>query len=505
MAKLNKKDIIDAYEIVKKKALKAYSRKQYNQSLDYVGYAARIANRFNWIYTDDDLEKLLKDISSRILPSKYEGETVVGRYVFYDFRAADNCCLTQQYLRAFMAWGVEILYIPEVLDASKANSIIKELSSYNKVRIVPIQRNKTSVVQIISIYEEIIAFKPEKIFLQLAPWSANAVALFNAFPTITKYYIDLTDHAFNLGTSCTDYTIEFRSRGCTIALEKRNWSSEKILLQPYYPIIEKNKFLGFPPQVTSDKVVIFSGGSYYKIYGKKDIYFNILKKIVEDNPSVIVLYAGIGGSDKKFRQFIDKNKLNDKIIILGFRKDINEVFEHCDIYLNTYPVSGGLMSQYASVNGKPVIAYNTTDRRADFVESLICDNTDINITFTNLKDLFEEAKKMIDDKSYRINQGEMLKKCISTPEQFNKDLYQIITTNTNIKSFNIVDINYDAVVERYLNLENDYSSTFKIMTIKKFGIKSLFLFPKLVLLMIPITLSFLWRKIERMIKNIVSH
>ena len=115
------------------------------------------------------------------------------------------------------------------------------------------------------------------------------------------------------------------------------------------------------------------------------------------------------------------------------------------------------MSQYASVNGKPVIAYNTTDRRADFVESLICDNTDINITFTNLKDLFEEVKKMIDDKTYRTNQGEMLKKCISTPEQFNKDLYQIITTNTNIKSFNIVDINYDAVVDRYLNLENDYS------------------------------------------------
>ena len=72
MAKLNKKDIIDAYEIVKKKALKAYSRKQYNQSLDYVGYAARIANRFNWIYTDDDLEKLLRYII-KILPSKYEG------------------------------------------------------------------------------------------------------------------------------------------------------------------------------------------------------------------------------------------------------------------------------------------------------------------------------------------------------------------------------------------------------------------------------------------------
>lgn len=485
--KLNKSDIIKAYELTKHLATKAYLKNNYNKSLEHISTAARIASSFNWIYTDDELENLLQALSSSIIPTTNYPISPNGRYVFYDFQAFDNCCLTQQYLRALISYNVEILYIPERLIKSRSKAIINELLTYPKARILEIDDKMTSVERIRAIYNEINAFRPEKIFMQIEPSSAVAVTIFNAFPNVPKYFIDLADHLFYLGRSCANYFIEYRNRGCSVSINKRNLLPEQILLLPYYPVIDKYDFLGFPSCVTSDKVVIFSGGNYYKIGGKDATYFKILKRLLSENPSLIILYAGIG-IDTQFEEFIRINNLGTRIKLLGFRKDINEVIKHCDIYLNTYPFSGGLMCQYAASNCKPILAYNTQNRESDFVETIICDNSSIKITQTNLEDFHQEANKLINNKKYRYLVGKSIHDCIIKPEEFNNSLHNLISNNTNSKAFKMIDICYDEFFDRYLYLQNNGSYSFKFQIIRNFKIKSIILFPKIVFSSLPLLL-----------------
>lgn len=492
MTKLTKSDILRVYQKIKQLAVKSYGKEDYNNSIKYISIAARVAVYFNWIYSDEELECLTNKLSKSILTDHW-GKNIPGtkgRYVFYDFRAVDNVCLTQQYLRALIATDAEILYIPEVWNPAKAQSIISELSAYPKITIIKPTPGLNYTEKIKQLFKEICDFAPEKIFLQLAPWSAFAVTLFNAFPGITKYYIDLNDHSFNLGTSCTDYTIEFRHRGCTVAMEKRQIPENKILYLPYYPIISQREFAGFPKSVTKDKVILLSGGSFYKIYGDNDTYFKIVKRLVQENSNLLIIYVGIG-YDTKFKQFIKDNKLNDRIIILNFRKDINEVFQHCDIYLATYPFGGGLMCQYAAVNGKPVLAYNRPEKKSDFIESVICDQTDIKITYTNLDELAAEAKKLIHDENYRYQKGLLLKNAILTPEQFNKRFQSLLIAGHNEFPYSKIDIDYDAFFDKYLERQNGRSKTFKTLILSKFKWWALFLFPKIVYVSLPLLIPFL--------------
>lgn len=492
MAKLLRKDILKAYDKIKRMAGQAYSKRNYDKSIHYISLAAKVAVYFNWIYTDEELESLMKKLSQAVLSdiSANTQNKTEGRYVFYDFSATDNACLTQQYLRALISRNVEILYIPEVWDPSKNQAITKEVANYPKVTIAKPTPGLTETERIKELYQIIRDFQPEKIVLQLAPWSASAVVLFNAFPQISKYYIDLNDHAFNLGTSCTDYTIEFRNRGCTVATDKRHIPANKILYLPYYPVVTHREFAGFPEAVTKDKVIMLSGGAFYKIYGDDNRFFKIVKRLAEDNPNLIILYIGLG-YDTKFRQFIKENRLEGRIILLDFRRDINEVFQQCDIYLATYPFGGGLMCQYAAVNGKPVLAYNRPERKSDFIESVICDGTDLKITYTDMDELAAEARKLINDKNYRQEKGALLQKEILTPEEFGKRLFYLLSLQESGQTYPKVAIDYEAFFNRYLETQNNRSKTFKTLIIKNFKWRALFLFPKVVYVSLPLFLEFL--------------
>ena len=68
---------------------------------------------------------------------------------------------------------------------------------------------------------------------------------------------------------------------------------KQILLNPLYPIIDNVLFNGFPKE-TEGKLVFFSGGALYKIYGQKGQFMDMMKHILEVVPNSIILYAGTG-------------------------------------------------------------------------------------------------------------------------------------------------------------------------------------------------------------------
>lgn len=478
MSKLTKLEIEAVFNKTKILAQKEFECKNYELSLENIANAAELAYMFNWIYTDDVLENLLEEISSKVIvKEKFVPE--IGRVVFYDVFCLENRGLTQQYIRALMSWGVDLLYIYEGDNLSTSNKIIEELEMYSKAQVFHIEKKISNTDKMQLFYNVIVNFRPEKAFLHLHPSSVVAVCIWNALKEVTRYQVNLTDHAFWLGTKCIDYSLEFRDYGRTVSSERRGLAESMLLIQPYYPIMDCKPFIGLPMQIPNDAIKIFTGGAYYKMYGKSDMFFTLLSTLINLNPKVVILLAG-NGDDKPLKDFIQRNKFDGKLFLLGSRPDITHVFENSDIYLSTFPITGGLMGQYAASLGIPLLSYSSSDIPCNFSEGFIDwnRNSDYQITHTTIDSFKSEALKLIESKSYRMKRGQEIKKHIITEKEFSIHLKQLVTSHKVDKPLKKENINYDVFFKLYLESENKYLKSFNYFLISRFKLRAIFLFPK---------------------------
>ncbi len=309
--KLSKKDIELSYRKIKKQAIGYCLRKKYDKALEKIVVSALVAYTFNFVYSDSELESLLRYISASVIrPNKKT--PLPNRVVFYDSFGLDHRNLTQQYIRALKKADVDFLFIYEKKDNKYSLAIDKDLSTYRKVQVYELDQSLNKIEQIRKLYSIISDYAPSKAFLQIEPWSVIALSVFYAFPEIVKYNINLTDHAFWLGNECIDYNIEFRNYGYTVSVKKRELKPEQCICLPYYPLINDASFKGFPVEVLKKNVVLFSGGSFYKIYGEHGAYFNIVKRLLNDNPNIVIMYAG-DGERNLINSFIKKNGFENRL------------------------------------------------------------------------------------------------------------------------------------------------------------------------------------------------
>ncbi len=475
---LREKDIINSYNYCKRRAAANLSKGNYNKCLEQIELSSNIAYLFNWIYTDDQLEEMLKTISISLLNPIKNYKPIANRYVFYDTFSTDNRALTQQYIRALIKMGVEFLYITtNSPEDHQGRKIFKELNEYKRVELFTIPQAIKRTEQIKETYNKIISFRPEKVIIQTHPWSVQAATILYALPNqLTRYKVNLTDNAFWIGTKCVDYILEFRSRGYTISMENRGISPNKLLIVPYYPITDSMPFQGFPTEAEEGKIIVLSGGSVYKVYGKDYEYFKLVKQLIKENQNIVLLYAGAGNMEP-MKKFIKENNLTDSVFLLGNRRDINEVFKHCDIYLGTYPIAGGLMTQLAAINSKPILSYTSPDL-GGYVESVICVKRKTKLTHTKKSDFFSEAKKLIEDKEYRIRRGKEIYSCIINKDEFEKQFAIAVTKHKSCYENSYDPINVDSRFRLNLEVENKFQSGYKKLILNAFSWKTPVLFPK---------------------------
>lgn len=450
MIKLTKEDVLSLYSKVKQKAFREYKRGNIEKALKSISVASIIAYKLCFIYKDDDLEHLLSDISSELLP-KNEKETLLERYVLIDAFGTPNKGLTQQYLRGLISMNVDFLYVSEnVLDSRK--EIYNEVIYSEKGKLCLVSKGKEEK-RIKYVYDQVTEFQPSVVLAHISPWDVVATTVLYALPQCVRYNINLTDHAFWLGSGCFDYTLEFRNYGCTVSAERRGFDLSQILLNPYYPIIDDTKFLGFP-NINKEQVILFSGGAYYKIYGENYAFLHMIKHILSRNLNSILLFAG-SGDEKPFRRFLQETHLEDRVFLIGHRKDINQVFAHCDIYLGTYPFAGGLMTQYAAYNSKPVVAFTKTDVTTNKIEDLIFQNdeAEIKLTYTDLDKYYSEIDRLILDVYYRREKGKILKRALMKKTDFDLNLKRCLSEKIG-NQFSTMKINYDERFSWYLELLN---------------------------------------------------
>lgn len=454
--KVNLREVKAGYKGIKKLAFKAFEAGNYEKSLSYIEKASILATQIMWRYADEELDSLQAQIAEKAInKSNKEYFADSKKVVFYDYFGATHI-LTLQYIRALLKMNYEVLYIFEERDFDYSH-LIKILSEYKEVTIEKINKDQTPLLKIQDIYQKIISFGADKLFLHINTVSACLPVLHHLPKEITKYYINLGDHAFWLGSTAIDYSFEFRSFGAVVSEEMRGLEKEQLLLLPYYPIVDKREFMGFPDEV-KDKVIIFSGGDFYKTVDREDNYWKLCYNILSQNPNAVILYANKGINDygnNLMHEFIIKNRFENRFIPIGFRRDINEVMMHCDIYMGTFPMSGGLMSQHAAINAKPILQfYPTSLFPFEETESMICFREKFDISFTDEKRFLEEAKRLIDSETYRKKQGKKLQDAMITQDEFDQIFQASLETHKTQLDIENISINYNALEQWWIDVNN---------------------------------------------------
>lgn len=479
------------YSIFFDRANNAYLRGDYSKAMEFLCAAAFTRYNFYLGYKDEAIEALLKTMSEGL-----ERKTFIAKYdrrcVIYDSFSLDNVGLVQQFLGALIANTYHIVYITEKASfLSKPSSILSTLDKCN-AEIILVPNDLTPLKKSQFVYNTIIESGAEKLLMHTEPDSVYANVAFYALPNeIKRYKLNLTDHTFWIGSGCIDYSFEFRPWGGLISKEERGVPEDHIFVAPFYPIMNHIGFMGFP-EVTGGKVIILSGGSYYKIFDKNDTFFKLSKAILEACPNGIILFAGAGDQIQMTKKLTEYG-LTDKFLLIGHRKDITELFENADIYLNTFPIGGGLMTQYAAQKGIPVISYCTSTTSK--VEEFVCQKNWIQLSYDSIEQVVEKVKRWVENKNERQDFGSKVQECVITPEYFNQLVEDYLNgncigiTSTLGKEKNMHELNPLDKIE-YEEINNEFSR----VLVKKVGLSKLIYTPSLLVNAIFFSI---WRRILR--------
>lgn len=457
MLRLSQRDIRQGYRGIKHLAKKEVKRGNYEMALSYIDKCAILAAQFNWIYSDDDLEYLLFQISySTIITADVTYSADQNRWVLYD----DFCLpfvLGIQWLRAMAESGKEILYITtrDISTPTRNKDILYVAAEYSNVKVEIIPQGDP-IFRAQRIYDCILSFCPSKLVLHKTVNSPIQLTLCSLPKQIERYIINLSDQTFWLGSRSVDYVLEFRQFGVSVSQQRRGIKESQQLLVPFYPADDENEFQGFPKGCMNGNLIIFSGGDYYKTVDENRTYWHLVKALLDAHPNVNFLYAVKSNpeGDEEIINFISKNHYEDRFFFINFRPDIFQVFAHCDIYMGTCPTSGSLMSQLAAVNGKPILQYYSPGTPDDETEQAICFNNSLNISFDNIEDFLVEAGKLIENPEYRASQGGKIKEAMITPAQFNELVLKTIENNVSQIELLPYEINYAKSLDhRWYELE----------------------------------------------------
>ena len=425
-------------KIIKKEMLS----ESYDSALNTISLCASILYLSNIKYFDEFLELSLSKISKKVCPTqkKYIASDVI---LYYDGLGFDERGLSLIYTKA-LSERKKLVYVTynEYTDRIPK---IKEILSENNCKIYYIDRkglNKTK--QILSLKKIVDKTTPSTFILYAYPDDVIATTLLFAYENLfQRIQINLTDHAFWLGSMCIDKCIEFREYGANISFEYRHIESNKIFLVPYYPKINsKIKFEGFPFENWNHLKVIFSGGSVYKTHSQDNAYYDIVRYILDNHNDSVFLYAGNGESKKMSKLVKD---YPSRVAWISERKDFYQIIEKSFFYLNTYPVIGGMMTQYAAMAGKiPLTLMNSSSR------NILENQEKLGINFYAISDAEKEIDKLFIDSAYKLNKEHLLKKSVPDENEFKLKLYSVLENRSKpFSSFKHEDV--DSFRKEYIN------------------------------------------------------
>lgn len=395
-------------------------------------------------YTNEFLETSIKNIAEKFpaLPAqskKRNSKTVL----FYDGFGFDTRGLALIYLKALSRLGYRIVYVTNS-SARGHQPVIREiLKGYPVAQLyfnskLSCEKRSHFLLKILEQYDPMYAF--------FYSWSEDVAGIlaFQKMQHIERFFINLTDDGFWLGASAFDYCIEFRNYGYEISRNHRYIEERKLVRLPYYPYIDRQKsFEGFPIAVTGKRVV-FSGGTLYKTFSKDNLYYKTIGYILQNYPDTVFIYAGYG-DDSKLKDL--SQKFPSRVVHLDERKDLYQVMKHSYIFINTYPVTGGLMTQYAVAAGLIPLTLDSGNES----EGLLLNQSEMDVFYQDYDALIADIDRIFSDDTYYLQKQKLLPQGLIGEDEFMEELEHIMKHHTS--KFPCVSVELETGKKRYSELE----------------------------------------------------
>lgn len=429
-----------------KKINGALEKDKYNDALRIIKATAKIEYESNQNYVDLELEQALVEIS-KCYKQPQKGTTNAESVMFIDGFGLNNRGLAYIYLKAlvtrykvnYVTFEKNINNIPDIKSLVLENNGLVDFIQYG-----------SRITQGEALSALIIQSRASKVFIYTKP---DDVIVCSVLPTfegvVERIKINLTDHAFWLGTRSIDKILEFRNYGIYLTKHHRKIDADKIFFLPFYPQMpQKVEFQGFPFENKGQKVV-FSGGDLRKTIGGNDEYYRFVEWLLNRFDDLVFWYAG---GSKKYKARLDKlvKDYPGRVFWTSERKDLTAVLKKSNLFLNTYPIGGGLLVQYAVLAGTiPIMV------RYDDNSSGVLINQE---RLTIFHDSFESAKvtveKVLSDEKYRNELLEELSGTVIDEREFNTRLYDIIDGVAQCFQHDIPNVDNSAQKEAYINSFN---------------------------------------------------
>lgn len=396
-------------------------RGKVEQALNTVATCALTLYSANQCYQSEELETLLSRAAETIPFPPATAPIAEDRVLFYDGFGLGSRGLLTVYLQALCSFRKVILVTRRdwVPGLKEAIALVKSCGGQ-----IALLEGKKKTEDIRSLQEIICGSGAKHLFMYA---NADDVVVTTAFLGAPKdrvrYQINLTDHAFWLGSRCADKYIEFRDYGGTISAAYRGIPKEKLVKLPFYPRLDQYKpFAGYPGAFDPEKQqLVFSGGALYKTQSADNAYYRLVSQMLRSHPDVVFWYAGSGDAtqlDQLIREF------PNRVWHTPERQDLFGVLEHCLFYLSTYPVCGGLMFQYAAAAGKVPV----TLRHDDISDGFLLDQKNLGIEFDSIEQALQEIRKLVEQPDYRKEKEGAVSQAVLDPDTFTQSLQKLLKT-----------------------------------------------------------------------------
>ena len=461
-------DIRRSYAIIKRDIDNCIDKVKFSKAFSLIDTYAVLSQTINDHFYDKDIEVHLQQISKGAIGQK-KNECNINdkRVIFYD-QIGTTICLGLQYLRALSRLGYEITYIfesplrkvkPELL-----NEIQKICTSFY------VFEEKSTIELGKRIQDVILKAKAPKLISHFSAEGALGMSVIYSISGIEKYRIVPGDHHYYLGVDGYDHFFEYRQFAIKVAHEERGIPLGKIYKLPYYPIITSFcDFQGFPKE-TEGKVKILAAGSEYKFHGS-NWFFETSEWILQNHENAVIIF--LGGKSSQIENFIKEKKLEGKFILAGYRKDFVECMKYVDMFLNSYPMGGGLVGLTAINLEKPVIShYEEFNALQNSIRSFLgAEEVDSPISFKDDDKLKVYVSRL-------IKEGHRMKSMAQNEEKFTQMLCDYLNGEKSpVNSVTHVSCFLEHRRDCYIGLQNDFTPSILYLLNMEYGISYLQKFP----------------------------
>lgn len=422
----------------------AYEKGEICKTICYLKFLTNLYYQINYKMTENIFEDITQKVSRDLLGCTVIEANSENTILFYDGFGLAARGLANIYVRALENLGYDVVWV--LYGYAKDAEIIKEKYQNRKnisFKLIP----RMPILERMEFLQKLIKeISPRKILIYTTPDDVAGIGVMSTIKgNVTRYLIDLTDHAYWLGRCAFDYVIGFRNNGCNVAVQHREIAPEKVLMLPYYPE-ERTEyaFAGMPFDVEKYSFV-FSGGSVYKIEGD-NTYEEIVVNILEKYPQLCFVYAA---NDKSPKLDLIKQRYPERFFQIPERNDLGQIMKRAKFYLGTYPVAGGLMIQYSLQND--CIALQLCNDRGGLEDpsTLLLKPEKINCVFDNAEELLGTVDKLMNDEEYYKAVKKELSGQIISKEDFERQLELLLSENRTDYKVYEENVNLEILTQSY--------------------------------------------------------